>query len=48
MKIMTDTSALYSHKEGEALGLEILSLSVTINNKHIKNLRQYSLKNSSK
>lgn len=40
MKIMTDTSALYSHKEGEALGLEILSLSVTINNKTYKEFEE--------
>lgn len=32
MKIITDTSALYSPQEGQALGLEVLPLHVTINN----------------
>lgn len=36
MKIMTDTSALYSPIEGEKLGIEVLPLSVTINNKTYK------------
>lgn len=32
MKIITDTSALYSPQEGQALGIEVLPLHVTINN----------------
>lgn len=33
MKIVTDTSTLYTPKEGQDLGIIVLPLSVTINNK---------------